>query len=72
MLTNCMSIEFAPYGMLAVAMHPGWVQTDMGGVHKAPVTPTESVGGILATLGKLKGLEASGKCFEYTGKTLPW
>ncbi|XP_033647723.1 C-factor-like [Asterias rubens] len=72
MLTNCMSIEFASYGVLAVAMHPGWVQTDMGGVDKAPVTPHESVSGVLATLDKLKGLDASGKCYEYTGRTLPW
>ncbi|XP_071791873.1 C-signal-like [Asterias amurensis] len=72
MLTNCMSIDFAADGILAVAMSPGWVQTDMGGKDEAPLTPKESVCGMLATLDKLKGLEASGKCHGYNGDILSW
>ena len=31
MVAKNLSIELDPSGILVVAMHPGWVQTDMGG-----------------------------------------
>lgn len=51
-------------------MHPGWVQTEMGGA-AAPITVAESIVGLHAViLGALDRPEFSFK--DYRGETLPW
>lgn len=49
-----------------VTIDPGWVQTDMGGV-SAPLTPEDSVRGMLATLAGLT-LEDKGKLLHHDGR----
>lgn len=75
MLTVCLANEFRPDGIAFVAMHPGWVRTDMGGP-KAPLAPHESVRAMLATIGTTPGhtlsLDHSGAFLNYDGATLPW
>ena len=44
-----LSADLAPRGIAVGIYHPGWVQTDMGG-EAAPLTLTESVSGLIATL----------------------
>lgn len=63
MLTRSLAFDLQDDGIIAVAVHPGWVQTDMGGSH-APVTPGESAAGIIAL--------ADGLTMEHTSKFLTW
>jgi hypothetical protein len=51
-------------------MHPGWVQTDMGGA-SAPVTPQESASGIKRVMDGLRS-EQSGQFLTWTGEVHPW
>lgn len=53
-----------------VALHPGWVQTDMGGAG-ADLTPARSAASLRATVAAL-GPEASGGFFNHDGQPLAW
>ena len=57
-------------GIVVVALHPGWVQTDMGGPD-ATVPVAESVRGLLAVIDEL-GPGDSGSFRDWRGATLPW
>ncbi|RKH46780.1 SDR family oxidoreductase [Corallococcus llansteffanensis] len=57
-------------GLACVLLHPGWVQTDMGGVD-APLPPCTSVSGMLRVIDGLS-LEHSGRFFDYEGTEVPW
>ena len=70
MFTRTLSIELKSLGILVVAIHPGWVRTDMGG-SKAPVLTAESVTGILKVLPSLSKT-GSGKLYAFTGCEMPW
>ncbi|XP_022085801.1 uncharacterized protein LOC110976647 [Acanthaster planci] len=70
MLTKCMTFDLTPQGILVVAMHTGWVQTDMGGKN-ATLTPRRSIQGMLRVLTRLSEKDA-GKAFTWEGKLLPW
>lgn len=69
-LAVCMANELRPEGFTCVAVHPGWVQTDMGGKN-ATLTPEQSVTGMLRLLDGLTPAQ-SGKFFNYDGGALPW
>lgn len=56
--------------LTSVVVHPGWVQTDMGGAG-APVRIEESARGIWRLIGGLKRAD-SGGFFDYQGQSLPW
>lgn len=53
-----------------VALHPGWVQTDMGGAG-ADLTPERSAADLRRTVAAL-GPEASGGFFNHDGQPLAW
>ena len=63
MLTRSLAFDLQDDGITAVVVHPGWVQTDMGGAH-APVLVGESARGIIAL--------ADGLLPEQTSKFLTW
>jgi NAD(P)-dependent dehydrogenase (short-subunit alcohol dehydrogenase family) len=70
MLTRCMAFDFESRGVLAVAITPGWVQTDMGGAG-ATLTPEASVRNVLAVLDDLS-LADRGAFLSWEGQTVPW
>ncbi|BDY06057.1 SDR family oxidoreductase [Ferrimonas sp. YFM] len=57
-------------GVKTLALHPGWVQTDMGG-EQAKFTPSESVAGMMAQIERLTP-ETSGSFQVFDGSTIPW
>lgn len=69
-LTVSLAHELKGEGFTCVVVHPGWVQTDMGGPN-ATLTPEQSIEGMLKLLDRLKP-EDTGRFFQYDGKNLPW
>ena len=53
-----------------VALHPGWVQTEMGG-DGAQITATASVDGLLRVIDGLT-LDDSGRFLDWRGQAQPW
>ena len=62
--------ELNDHGITSVAIHPGWVQTDMGG-QEAPMTPDQSAESILATLGTINASHA-GAFLRHDGTPMNW
>ncbi|KAM6409284.1 C-signal-like isoform 2-T2 [Rhynochetos jubatus] len=73
MLTKCQSLAYREHGILCAALHPGWVQTDMGGSvgHTPPVTVDTSVQGMLKVLSSLSEKD-TGTLLDWEGKVVPW
>ena len=70
MATVLLANALRPEGVRVVALHPGWVRTDMGGAG-APLTAAESVGWMLLTMDAIRP-EHSGGFLDYRGEPLPW
>jgi len=64
------SLVAAPHGIACVAIHPGWVKTDMGGAG-ADVDVETSVAGIRRTLAAVDA-SRNGTFLSYDGSTIPW
>ena len=62
--------DLAPAGVAVGAYHPGWVQTDMGGA-QAPVTPAESVAGLMREFDALD-LARTGCFRSFDGQDIPF
>ena len=69
-INKIISAELAPQGFTSVVIHPGWVQTDMGGAG-ASLTIPESISGMLKTIEQLT-TESTGKFYNFDGEELPW
>ncbi|MBY0227924.1 MAG: SDR family oxidoreductase [Gemmataceae bacterium] len=65
-----LSIDLKERGVTVVALHPGWVKTDMGG-QDADLEIPDAVRSIIATLDKA-GPAQSGKFLDHDGTELPW
>ena len=56
--------------LIAVALHPGWVKTEMGG-SAAPVEVDDATAGLYHVLTSLKPGD-TGRFIDFTGKDIPW
>ena len=65
-----LSIDFKDENFIAAALHPGWVQTDMGGPNALIDTKT-SVKGMAEVIDSLV-LKNSGRFYNYDGSSIPW
>ncbi|HEY8119592.1 MAG TPA: SDR family oxidoreductase [Methylophilaceae bacterium] len=70
MVTRSLAIDLAPQGIMAIVLHPGWVQTDMGGF-SAPTTVQQSIAGMRNVIEHISSKD-SGKFYGYDGKEIPW
>ncbi|TRY65891.1 hypothetical protein DNTS_022759 [Danionella cerebrum] len=70
MLTVLAAEELKTDEILCMALHPGWVKTDLGGKN-ATLEPKESIEGVLRVIGGLTEKDQGG-FLDYTGATLPW
>jgi NAD(P)-dependent dehydrogenase (short-subunit alcohol dehydrogenase family) len=69
-MTKALAIDLRERGVLAVAIHPGWVRTDMGGANAA-ISVEVSVDSMLRIIDRLSPLD-SGMFFNYDGNPLPY
>ena len=69
-VVKSMSIDLADKGIKCVALHPGWVKTDMGGAN-AEITTKESVSNMFNTLLSLKAKD-NGRFIDIDGTDIPW
>ena len=65
-----LSLELQPRGITVAILHPGWVQTRMGGPG-ATLSTRESVAGMRRVLEAVSH-DDSGRFFRYDGSIIPW
>lgn len=70
MVCKSLSVDLQDKGIKVAAIHPGWVQTDMGGPNALISTET-SVAGIIKVIAGLTD-EKSGGFFNYDGSEIGW
>lgn len=70
MVVKSLSIDLAKLGITAILLHPGWVQTDMGGSN-AWISAEQSVMGMRQLIENAKPTDA-GRFLAYDGQEVPW
>uniref|UniRef100_V9LB65 C-factor-like n=1 Tax=Callorhinchus milii TaxID=7868 RepID=V9LB65_CALMI len=69
MFTQCLAKQLNPDGILYAALHPSWVQTDMGG-NEAPLSVEDSICGLIQVMTSLS--DKSEHFLDWKGDHLPW
>ena len=70
MVMKSLSIDLKPYGISVVTLHPGWVQTDMGGPNGL-ISAQTSVTGLREVIENLS-LKNTGEFTSFDGKNIAW
>ena len=69
-MMRSVAIDLKDRGIVVGSIHPGWVQTDMGGPG-AEITPQESAAGIIK-LARGWPLEHTGDFYKWNGEPHAW
>lgn len=69
-VVKSLAIDLQPRGIIAVLLHPGWVQTDMGG-RGALISTKQSVTGMKSILDRVTHSD-TGKFIAYDEQHIPW
>ena len=69
-VTRSLAMDLKDKHIIAVSLHPGWVQTDMGGPG-ADITPEVSITGMRKVIDKLT-FKKSGSFIGYDGEAIDW
>ncbi len=70
MVTRCLSTDFQADDVIVVSIHPGWIQTDMGGPH-ATRTPAETIPTMMNVIDGLT-INDTGSFLNWDGNIVPW
>ncbi|HEY0907317.1 MAG TPA: SDR family oxidoreductase [Methylophilus sp.] len=70
MVVKSLAIDLKPSNISVVALHPGWVRTDMGGPNGLIDVQT-SVAGLRQVIDRLDA-SLSGQFIAYDGQPIPW
>lgn len=70
MITKILSNDLRDKGIVALAIHPGWIKTDMGGLN-APQEKEEPISMIIDLI-ENSDISHSGKFLDWNGNELPW
>lgn len=70
MATRLLAHALHERGIAVLALHPGWVQTDMGG-KDAEVAAEDAAAGLLQVI-EAATLRDSGRFLDWRGEALPW
>ncbi len=70
MVTRCLSLDLADSNIFVTSLHPGYVQTDLGGPG-AWINTQQSVEGMMKIMANATQKDG-GKMITYEGEVLPW
>ena len=70
MVAKLAHVELSPLGVRVLALHPGWVRTDMGGPN-AEVDVPASIAGMRRVIADATAYPAGG-FYDYRGQSLAW
>lgn len=74
MITKTLSLDLKKFGILATALHPGFVDTDMTSCVNSDkkISTADCVLSLFSVMSKCHGDEYTGKFYHYSGRKMAW